>query len=438
MSGRRSSRRAGLLAAIRAAGSGALVLAALVGLACGRRAAVPTSPPPGGGPPPSFIEAINPPARSSGVFYETEVWVRFAAALDTTTVNDRTVFLKADTRRLPITILWDAATRRLRIIPGERLALRQTYTVELAPTLRAMNGTTLGQNYFWQFTTNSLRRPQSPSPMDGSILESPFVALRWGGLTEFSAGLSTYEIHAGPDSAQVTDPSDPPLGVLGASPFLPRARWRQDGRNYWAIHARNTVTGERLVGPVWRFDTYPADAPVDTIAAVVQDWDWVDPGNARNRCTEDSLAMGSNFTSTIRWNFSPLDTSVRLAGVAIEMTPRYATVAAITGPSVWYAGATWPRCDQGVAGPPNTDETNGKLADAVVLAPTRIRFSSDALAAHVEATRRLGGFFGYLFRSTVRRSFFGPAAGSPTVRAVMWMYVYRPAPAALAASPPGR
>jgi hypothetical protein len=432
------SRRVNFGRAIRAGCWGAALLAACSGLACGHRPAAPTAPPGGGGPPPSFIEAVHPPARSSGVFYETEVWVQFASALDTTTVNDRTVFFKADTRRLPITITCDAVTRRLRITPRDRLGLRQTYTVELASTIRSMNGTTLGQSYFWQFTTNSLRRPESPSPMDRSLQESPFVALRWGGLTESTAGVSTYEIHIGPDSVQVADPSDPPLDVLATGSFVPRTRWRQGGSNYWAVHARNTVTGERLVSPVWRFDTYPLDTPVDSVAAAVQDWDWVDPANARNRCTEDSLAMGPNFTSTIRWVLSPPDTAAKLAGVAIELTPRYAAVAAIAGPSVWYAVSTWMGCNQSATGPPNTDETQGKLADAVVLAPNRIRFSSDALAAHVEASRRFGGYYGYLFRSPVRRSFYGPGAGSTVVRAVMWMYVYRPAPAPLAASPTGR
>jgi hypothetical protein len=77
-----------------------------------------------------------------------------------------------------------------------------------------------------------------------------------------------------------------------------------------------------------------------------------------------------------------------------------------------------------------TDETDskGKLADAVVVSPTRIRFASDALAAHVEATRRLGGLYGYLFRADRRRSYFGPGAGNPSVKATMWLYVYRTQP----------
>ena len=89
------------------------------------------------------------------------------------------MFFKADTRRLGASLRWDPAARRLHIQPDERLDLRRTYTVELSPALRFADGQTLGETYFWQFTTNRLRRPQSPLPSDGRVELSPFVALVW-------------------------------------------------------------------------------------------------------------------------------------------------------------------------------------------------------------------------------------------------------------------
>ena len=204
----------------------ALALAALLGLACERKAPAPPTAPPVVLPP--LVEAVYPPARSTGIYFLTPVWVQFAVALDTTTASDRSVFIKADTRRLPITLSWDQATRRLAITPLGGLALRQTYTVELASTLRLVDGRALGQTYAWQFTTNSLFRPQSPLPMDGRRDQSAFVALRWGGLTGSPGGPVAYEIHAGPDSAQVADPADPPLAVVATGTFVPRTRWRQE------------------------------------------------------------------------------------------------------------------------------------------------------------------------------------------------------------------
>lgn len=84
-----------------------------------------------------------------------------------------------------------------------------------------------------------------------------------------------YEIHAASDPAQAADPGQPALATVLDPLYLPRTRWRQDGPNYWAIHAIHSVTGERLVGPVWRFDTLPADAPYDSVLAPFMDFTWV-------------------------------------------------------------------------------------------------------------------------------------------------------------------
>jgi Big-like domain-containing protein len=418
--------------------AGLLVLVAALTLSCGRRASGPPTAPPV--PPPSRIEAVFPPARSMSVLYDVPIWVQFAAAVDTATISDRTVFFKTDTRRLPATLFWDPATRRLHITPLDIRRLRQTYTIELSPMIGFTDGTTLGTTYFWQFTTNSLRRVHSPRPMDGRVEQSPFVALQWSGLTESSAGPVTYEIHVGPDSVSAADPALPAVGVTAGPPFLPRSRWRQDGPSYWAIHALNGATGERLVSPAWRFDTFPADAAYDSFPATTLDWNWVDSTfPTRQHCTGDSLPMAPNILSTIRWNFGLPDTTVRLVGAAIEMSPRYPAVPAVAGPSIWYAIGPFAGCQYTYPGPPHTDEANGRLADAVVLRPDRIRFSSDAFVAHVEATRRLGGLYGYLLRSPFRRSYYGPGVGSTTARAVLWLYVYRPpsAPASLAAARSG-
>src|SRR5262249_27228320 len=94
----------------------------------------------------------------------------------------------------------------------------------------------------------------------------------------------------------------------------------------------------------------------------------------------------------------------------------------------------WERCKQGWSGPPITDEANGKLADSIVLSSTRLRVAGDALTAHLEATRRLGGLYGYLFRTPLRRAYYGPGIGNPVARATLWLYTYRPGPSARAAN----
>ena len=410
----RSLHRLGLLTA----------LGVLLVLACGRRTvtAPPAEPPPPE-PLPTRIEAVYPPARSTGVFYETEVWLRFSVALDPATVNDRFVYFLQDTRRLATTLTWDSATRTLHIVPVEGLLLQHTYTIELSTELRFSDGATLGQSFISQFTTNSVRRVQDPLPMDGKRDQSPFVALSWGGLTGGPAGSMRYEVHAAADSAEAADPSRPALETLLGPRFVPRTRWRQDGTTFWSIHAINVTTGERLVGPVWRFDAVPAGTPYDSVLAAYSDFTWMDAGN-RNHCSQSELQMGPGVVCTYRWVLGPPDTTVRLAGAAIEMTAQPGTPPpGVDGPSVWYATASWTACDIGRPGPPYTDEAHGRLADAFVPAPNTIRFASDALAAHVEATRRFGGYYGYLFRSESTRRYWAPYSAHPSP--ILWLYFYR-------------
>ena len=403
-----------------------MVLGIALLLGCDQRAAAPPTEPPAPGPTPSQIEAVQPPPRSTGVPYDTEVWVRFATALDSMSVNDHNVYFLADTRRLPIALAWEPATRTLRIQPLEQLGLRQTYTVELSPALRFADGTSLNQSFISQFTTNSLRRVEAPIPVDAQRDESPFVALRWGGLTDAPFGTVLYEIHAAPDSAQAADPAQPAVGTSLAPPFVPRIRWRQDGPTYWSVHAVNSTTGERLAGPVWRFDAVPANTPYDSVLAGFSDFTFVQPATL-NRCTGNELQLGPNVLCVVRWNLGPADNSVRLAGAAIEMSPQPGTPPpGADGPSVWYTTSSWAPCDARYPGPPFTDEERGRLADAFAPAAGRIRFSSDALAAHVEVTRRLGGYYGYLFRSGVTRRYWAPF--SPGGDPVLWLYYYRGPP----------
>ncbi|MBI1797629.1 MAG: Ig-like domain-containing protein [Candidatus Eisenbacteria bacterium] len=410
-------------------GAAALVLVAIAIAACEKKPA--TAPVLGGGPaPPPLIAAVSPPARSVRVPEDVPIWAQFSAPLDTTTVNARYVFFKLDTQRIASTITWDAATRRIVITPLQRLALQHTYTIELAPGLRTAGGLTLGQAYFWQFTTSSVRKPAFPAPADGGGGASPFTALRWGGLTEASAGPIIYEVHAAADPVSPADTTLPALGSVTSGPFAPPVAWSQTAPTYWAVHVINLTTHERLVGPVWSFSTLPATTPIDSLVVDWTDWAMIDSvTRTTRRCQLDSLAMSPTMISVMRWRLALVDSTVQLAGAKIEFTPRYATVAAAAGPSVWSATADWIACTgMNYPGPPFSDPATGRLADAVVVRPNRIRLASDALTAHIEATMRFGGFYGYIFRAPRRMSFWGAGIGFGTDAAALTIYRYRPGP----------
>src|SRR5947208_13779575 len=56
-------------------------------------------------PTPPEIVAVYPMPRASRVPYDIQPTIRFQDSLDSTTVNTRTVFLKLDTRRIPVSIM---------------------------------------------------------------------------------------------------------------------------------------------------------------------------------------------------------------------------------------------------------------------------------------------------------------------------------------------
>jgi hypothetical protein len=418
------------------------VLALLALAACEKKPTAPITN--GGGAPPagSPIAAVFPAPRSVHVPDATEIWAEFSTDLDTATVNGHNVFFKLDTQRLPITIAWDAATRRIRITPLVRLALRRTYTVELTSGVETSHGVSIGPNYLWQFTTSGLRFPQLPHPVDGALGESPYSSLRWGGLTEAGVGAVRYEVHAGADPAVATDTSGAGLGSVPTIPFLPRVPWTLETTVYWAVHAINLATGERVIGPVWHFTTLPAATTIDSLVIDADNWSWNEAATpATRRCQLDSFAVlpSASALSVMKWRLAVFDTTIRLAGAKIEFSPRRSTIPADVGPTLWYANSDWVACT-GVTypGPPFTDEIDGKLADAFVVAPDRIRFASDRLTAHIEATMRYGGLYGYVFRAPRRMTYWGSSIGFGAGSAQLKIYRYRPAPAPTLSARPAR
>src|SRR5438552_3387176 len=107
---------------------------ALLGVALGCSKHV-NAPAPRANLPPQVL-AVSPPARSAHVQTDVAIWAEFDRDLDPATVDTRHVRLKVDTRRLPITVHYDAATRRVLIDAGGNLTLNVTHTVELEPGLR--------------------------------------------------------------------------------------------------------------------------------------------------------------------------------------------------------------------------------------------------------------------------------------------------------------
>jgi hypothetical protein len=356
--------------------------------------------------PSPWIAEVAPPARSQSNLDDVEIWVRFAHAPDPATLLPTTVFLKLDTQREPITLVWDAAAQTLRIRHSRLLALRRTYTVVLSPEIRSSTGERMGSEYRWQFTTNSLRKPHSPSPMDGTDGESPFVTLRWGGLTSPSVGDVEYEVRAGSDSIGAL--AGPPLASTASAQLMPRVRWPQNGAVWWSVTAHNLTTGERRAAPAWRFFCLPVSTAADTVDFNCPYWTWRDIF-ARGQCNGDSVVAGDNGIGFYLWQAGAADTTVKLADAWIDLStfPHYQSR---MGPDVTVWGWIGPLVSCSLirpGGPPYVDHDTGPLATGEALAGG-VRLRSDVLTAHLEAARRAGDTLAYFVNHPVRAAFRAP------------------------------
>jgi hypothetical protein len=399
---------------------------------CAKEEPTAPAPPPVLGPP---IETVFPAARSAGVFYDTDIWVRFLEPLDPATINERTVFLKLDTVRNPVALSYDVATRTIRLTPQVTLALLRTYTVELTRGVETAAGQPLAQTYFWQFTTNGLRRLENPFPESGATGASPFGMLRWGG-TEPTAGTIRYEVFVGPDSGLIAARGVPALGAVTEAAYLPRVSWGTGGRLYWAINSTNQTNGEHLAGPVWRFETLPAETPVDSVTVPMADWAYYREPQRQLVCNGPSIVSFPTSNNGIHWQFDPGPGDLVLAGARLHMS--------VVGTGVNFNLAPYqPVFIQGLGDPwlpcvvepifPRAD-SRGALAGGTQIGTTsRVRFEGDAFTAHLEAAVRFGYGYGYRLWTNVSLSVASPNANtSPLTDPVLTLYYYR------ASAPAGR
>src|SRR5215467_1039875 len=165
---------------------------------CSKHSTDSTAPP--AAPPVPELVAMQPPARSPSAIYDSAIWAQFDRPLNPRTVDTLNVYLKLDGQRIPITVAYDAASQRVTLTPEVVLQLQRTYTVEFSTAVKGADGTPIAPGVFYQFTTNSLRRPSYDFPV--AALEGPVATLGWGG-TQGPSGNILFELYASTDSNAV-------------------------------------------------------------------------------------------------------------------------------------------------------------------------------------------------------------------------------------------
>jgi len=414
--------------------AGTVVVALVLALAwwgCGRKAAPPVAPPPSPVAPPAIV-AMYPPARSTFIRYDTPcLWVRFAAPLDTATVNDRNIFLKIDDVRVPISVRWVADSNTVIVTPSQRLTLLTTYTVELSPNLATATGIPLGTKYWWQFTVNSLLVPGVPGPVPGARNQSPFASLSWRYDLDVTPGGVGYDLYVGPDSATVAARSIPRLARVAGSLYTPLARWPLASPNYWALTAVNYGTGERLDGPVWRFDTIdPAAARLDSLVIGAVQWGWASlTYRTRAGCRDLDFISGAGYKCGVLWQLSGTQALLLAsASVVLWTTPTYE--GAVPTDLGMLASTTEfaTNCSFVYDGSPYVDEVRGRLATATFPAPRRVVFESDTLSSFVQDMMVRGLRRGFFLRSMNEVHYVSTASTEAQYRPTLTLRYYVPNP----------
>ena len=398
-------------------GFAALALA-LVAAFTGCREKAPVAP---AAPVPPKVVAVQPPARSAGYAYDGQIWALFDRALDPRSIDTTTVFLKKDTQRLSCAVSYEPTSRRIVVVPRSPLALASTFTVILTARVQAKDGVPLGADYFWQFSTSSIRRLTylTPSPAG---LASPVAMLSWTS-PDAVPGTLLFDVYAGPDSLAVLARTAPRIASGTNSYFLPTQYWPSGVRMYWAVSTLNQSTGERLVSPVTGFDVVPNGTPTRAVTAGTLDWGGIQLGRPTQYCTQANLPVGLGYNAAVRFDLDPARMGTRVKSARLVM---YAAVnpSYIPYVSAWTCTpASWSPCGMVYPGPP-FQAPGGSLGSTRVGATSnQMVLESVALAAWAEGMLRRGDFSGLMFNMSQNTTLSIALAGTTYPRPVLELTV---------------
>jgi hypothetical protein len=372
------------------------------------------------------LVATQPAARSPSVLYDSAIWAQFDRPLDPRSVTTLNVYLKLDGQRLPITVGYDTAGRRVTLTPTVILELQRTYTVEFSTAVKGADGAPLPPGVFFQFTTNSLRRPTYDFPVAASLEEGPVTTLCWGG-TQGPTNNLVYELYASSDSAAVVARTAPMLTRSVFTRFVPSVAWALGSNVYWAVTVENQTTHERLDGSLRSFRTLDPGTPIDSLTIHGRDHGSKSTSSNAQSCNAQTFSCGLPFNGAVHWDLSSLPANIRLQGVEVRLTEPAGSTTSIpnANPSLWIAQNDWLPCTMNSPGPP-FNELTGFLAGAVAETPVVARFSSDRLAGLLEAQYLGRGLlFGTVLRADSQITFESTLSGDFPGRPSAVVHFYR-------------
>jgi len=149
---------------------------------------------------------------------------------------------------------------------------------------------------------------------------------------------------------------------------------------YWKVRAVNQETGDHDEGPVWRFRTAPADAPVDSLTILPLDTSTWDNSRRVWRC--DVLSSGPAAGGIVRYQFPAADSDLVVAGVYVAFLTITLNPNPNASPQLWQSAKPLAYCTNNTAGFPATPP-DGYLAAGTRDEFNRFVFSSGRLTSQI-------------------------------------------------------
>ena len=160
-------------------------------------------------PPPPTVTSRVPAAGATGVSRTTTVDAVFSRAMDATSITAASVTLTGPgSTAVPATVAYTSTTTTVRLTPSSPLAYSTVYTAKVSGAITAADGTPMGTDDTWTFTTAA--PPPPPSVISATPAEgSSFVARSTTATAVFSRDM---------DPATITGASVTLTGPGGAVP----------------------------------------------------------------------------------------------------------------------------------------------------------------------------------------------------------------------------
>ena len=412
----------------------ALAVAVALALSAGCGESPPNAPAPS--PPPANVSSVTPAARATAVLYDSQIQVEFLPAINPATLDSTTVFMKLDVARYPIALRYDAATHVLHITPKFTVKLLRTYTIEITPRVLTTTGSpVVPGGYFWQFTTNTVRRPEPGAPANGVAMESPSVRLAWAA-TEPSAGTVNYDVYVSDDSVALAAGTVPRLSRVTRAYYIPVTRWGFDRQLFWSVNAINSTSGEALRGPIARFATLPASTPIDSVIVPLDRWGYLRRQTGVVTCSPGSMPSSGtgDFSGAMLWKFPASAQPWRLADASLELQSNTLNWLS-RRPSVYFTRDLWTGCTSLSLTNPQPDPNGEMAVGGTGYGLDWVKFRSEYLTAYFEAWARYGDV-GALQLYSVQLLSYGTSVPTDPYRGALRIYYYKlPASATSSTAP---